>query len=298
MEVTTEQIQEFSVGVVKDYIDNKVPLSEGIAKVASENELNPEQVKRVVEACNTVTYLTLQKQASDRTFEFKVADYNEVMGHLVIPSGPNGVVTEAEFIEGQTKEASEKHTYVPDVETAKSWAYDEWQRNTSALEKLAHDKAECLMNIGDLTKEILKDGWALEKLAEVATEEEFKKLGSLLGDTTKPLRDRIFKEAELSQVQNLVNLYKKAQELVAETAVREELDKKAMLQWAAGAAGKGIGLGAGAAVGGAATLGKKILSKGTKSKLFHPLDVGMAALTEVKPSRNIWDNLQGTKKRF
>lgn len=291
METTTEEIKNISVEIVKNFIDHKVPLSDGIAKYASEMELNPEQIKRVVETCNTVTYLTLQKEAHDRTFEFPVADYNGVMKAMTVPSKADGTVTEAEFKEAQEKQASENYRYIPDEQTLKTWTIREWISNRAMIEKLAHDKAACLMNIGDLALSFKKDEWALEKLAEVCDELTFYKLATLIGaDTKAPIRKHIFKEAELSNARKLVELLKEASALVKESEERQILEKRAIISSAV--------RGATAAVGGSASAAAKGVKALSKSKIVHPLDIGMAALSEPKPEQNIWDNLQGSRKRF
>jgi hypothetical protein len=303
METSPEQIKDLAVEIVKGFIDNKTPLNEGIAKCASEMELNPEQIKRVVETCNTVTYLTLQKEASDKTIEFPVADYTGVIGKMVVPTegegGYGGQVTAAEFKESMQKEAEVQETEPSvDLETARVLAMKEYRANRTILTKLAHDKAECLTDIGNLTAKIKKDGWAMEKLAEVTDEETFKRVGHLIGDTGKELRSFIFKQAELSEVAKLVELFKKANELVAESKKREELDKRAVLQAVSGALGGAIGrtVGSVAALG---AVGAKNSIKGLgKSKYVHPLDIAGAALTQPTAERNIWDNLQGSRKRF
>jgi hypothetical protein len=299
METSTEQIKDLAVGIVKGFIEDKTPLNDGIAKCASEMELNPEQIKRVVETCNTVTYLTLQKEAADKTIEFPVADYTGVIGKMVMPEKQAGaaVVTEAEFKESMQKEAAEIVPSV-DLETARVLAMKEYRANHAMLVKLSHDKAECLTDIGNLTAKIKKDGWAMEKLAEVTDEETFKRVGQLIGDTTKELRTFIFKQAELSEVTKLVELFKKANDLVTESKKREELDKRAFLQAAAGGLGGAIGRTLGFGTAAAAKGIGGTVSRLGKSKLIHPLDVAGAALTQPTPERNIWDNLQGSGKRF
>lgn len=299
METSTEQIKDISVEIVKNFIDHKISLSDGIAKVASEMELNPDQIKRVVETCNTVTYLTLQKQAEERDFEFKVADYNGVMAAMTIPSKIDGTVTEAEFKEAQEKQASEQYSYEPDEQTLRAWTTKEWLKNKDMLDKLAYDQAACLMNIGDLAVSFKKDEYALEKLAEITDEITYIKLATLIGANPKTaLRSHIFKEAELTDARKLVELIKEAQALVKETEERQGLEKRAVVAAAIGGVAKAMGSAAGFAGAAAAKgLGKGV-SGLSKRKIIHPLDVGMAALTEPKPAQNIWDNLQGSKKRF
>src|SRR4051812_18287701 len=85
MDMTPEQIRDCAVHVVEEFINKKVPLSQGVASCAELQALNSEQIKRVIEATNSIAYLKLLNGAEDRTFEFPVAEYTEVMGHLALP---------------------------------------------------------------------------------------------------------------------------------------------------------------------------------------------------------------------
>ncbi|HET8686060.1 MAG TPA: hypothetical protein VFM18_05270 [Methanosarcina sp.] len=82
---SSDQLRDISVAVVEDFINNRVPLSEGLAKQASMNDLNSEQIQRCVEATNTITQLKLMSVAEDRTFEFPLCKYAEVMVHATFP---------------------------------------------------------------------------------------------------------------------------------------------------------------------------------------------------------------------
>jgi hypothetical protein len=121
--ITTEALKDYSVKVVEDFINNKTPLSEGIAKCASDMELNPEQTKRMVETTNTIAYLKLQKEASDKTMEFPLADYTQVMKHMCLPETPDGTLLEKQF-EEQIKTAADvtfEASFNPDKQMVQSW---------------------------------------------------------------------------------------------------------------------------------------------------------------------------------
>lgn len=85
MNVTPEQIRDIAVKVIEDYINKQVPMNCSIAQRATDLELNPEQIKRVIEAANSIGYLKLLSMAQDRTFEFPVASYEEVMKEMTMP---------------------------------------------------------------------------------------------------------------------------------------------------------------------------------------------------------------------
>lgn len=301
---TPETIQELAVNVVKDYIGKKASLNEGIAKVAMDHELNPEQIKRVVETCNTVTYLALQKQANDRTFEFPVAEYNGVLGKMTLPTDSDTSVTEGQFKEATQKDELKKEaSYVPDAQTVQAWTRSEYIRNKAILEKLAFDSEAIVQNIGDLTAKLRQEVYCLEKLAEVTTEDEFIKLAKLIRPMIRDasgqiqLVDRIFKEAELTDSRKLVELYKEGCEIVKEKERRTELEKRAVAGAMAGLLGKSLGGAAGGAITGVGGAASAIVKNLGKSKVIHPLDLAATAITEPKPASNIWDNLQGRQRR-
>lgn len=83
--MSSDQLRDISVAVVEDFINNKTPLSVGLAKQASMHELNYEQIQRCVEASNTIAHLKLLGAAEDRTFEFPLCKFAEVMGHAATP---------------------------------------------------------------------------------------------------------------------------------------------------------------------------------------------------------------------
>lgn len=303
---TPEAIQGIAVNIVKDFVTKQASLNDGIAKVASEMELNPEQIKRVVETCNTVTYLTLQKQASDKTLEFPIADYNAVLGKMVMPKGTDTTVTEGQFKEATAKvEPLQKEaSYVPDQQTVQAWTRAEYIRNKAMLEKLAYDGEAIVQNIGDLTAELRKEVYCLEKLAEVTTEDEFVKIGRLIRPIIRnaageiKLVDMIFKEAELTDTRRLVALYKEACEIAKEKEYRAGLEKRAIAGAVAGILGGTIGGSIGLAAKGTASAAGNMMKNIGKSKIIHPLDVAGTALSEPKPASNIWDNLQGRQRRI
>lgn len=85
MNIAPEQIRDYAVKAVEGFINNQVPLSTSISTMAVDMELNPEQIKRLVEATNTICQLKLISMAEDRTFEFPVAKYEEVLKEMTVP---------------------------------------------------------------------------------------------------------------------------------------------------------------------------------------------------------------------
>ena len=65
---------------VSSFLSDKVPLNTSILKIAQDNDLNPEQIKRVVELANTKTFLKMFKDPGkkEENVEFDVADAGDV----------------------------------------------------------------------------------------------------------------------------------------------------------------------------------------------------------------------------
>lgn len=87
MDLTVEGLKQLAATVVAGFSFNGTSLNDGIIKAASDNSLNVEQIKRLIETSNQIAYLTKLAEASDKTFEFKVADYDTVISHFVTPEG-------------------------------------------------------------------------------------------------------------------------------------------------------------------------------------------------------------------
>lgn len=60
------------------YLKSSSPLSAGIAKIASDNDLNPAQIKRVCETANLETYLSLFTSNRSKAMDFDIATPEKV----------------------------------------------------------------------------------------------------------------------------------------------------------------------------------------------------------------------------
>lgn len=85
-EMSSDRLRDISVAVVEDFINNRTPLSEGLAKQAAAHDLNCDQIQRCVEASNTIAHLKLMSVAEDRTFEFPLCKFAEVMEKAATPN--------------------------------------------------------------------------------------------------------------------------------------------------------------------------------------------------------------------
>ena len=60
--------------VVTTHLEDNIPMNDSIVKIAEENQLNNEQVKRIVEEANNQAYLQKFASNEDKYIEFPVAD--------------------------------------------------------------------------------------------------------------------------------------------------------------------------------------------------------------------------------
>lgn len=76
------------------YFTDDVPLEESISKIASNNNLNPEQVKRVCESANKSTMIQIFKSDSDNCCTFKVASAKSIISKLSKYDDPVGKISD------------------------------------------------------------------------------------------------------------------------------------------------------------------------------------------------------------
>ena len=250
--ITSDQIRDISIKTVEGFLNSKVPLSEGLAKQASAMQLNADQIQRAVEATNSIAYLKVLSLSDDRTVEFPLCKYAEVMSVVATPD--------------LTKAASYRDTYLAPVISMEKTASAVEETNEMSkgeqyyyMTKIAAITQRKLENLNDradtIVPDLIKtaqvvanDKHGLEKLATVATGPEFNFASALVYDEVKPYADTgIFKEAELKQVSHLICLIKEAKELretIAKTKdelYRTDLVKEAFLRGVSSVVGNTIG---------------------------------------------------------
>lgn len=262
---SVEELQKIAVEVTSDFYNHGVPLSEGLAKQASARDLNPDQLKRAVEATNTLAYLKSVEGVSDRTGEFPLANYDEILKCASIPDSletsgmlMNGVVPDigqdkgdglvpATSAEDTVKEASVADPLgfeMPELtkQAALKFLVKEACANRQALE-LAESRALNLYL--DLTKQasvLKKDPYALYGVSIAAKDEQFTKLAKLVFGDEVPSRidyvdvvpvHRDWK-ASMQKAAQLSTMLTDAADTIAEIEQRKELDKQASLIMDAG----------------------------------------------------------------
>lgn len=80
--VSKEQLEHWALEASEKYLGHQIPLNDTIGKIASDNSLNPEQIKRICEFANINTNLSLFSKTADKRFSFEQADASQIMRGL------------------------------------------------------------------------------------------------------------------------------------------------------------------------------------------------------------------------
>jgi hypothetical protein len=233
MELTNERLQEMAIKMASHYMTKQGSLTELIAKEAQELELNSDQTKRLIETSNTLTYLRKLAEAEDRTFEFPVAEYKDVMAKMVLPD------TQAEAL-GIQPQIGSTNTETSVTKSAQDTTYSDMPeqekiamiskealRCRQVLTKMASEGNILTLQLTDTASKIKADPFAMEKLAHVVDAEDLDKLRILCGVEKRASASLVFSDRELANVMTLNSLYKEAKELVEAKQKTEEFVKRA-----------------------------------------------------------------------
>lgn len=289
-ELTPERLQSIAVKCASQFMTKQSSLNEAICKEAMELELNPEQIKRVVETTNTLTHLRKLAEATDRTFEFPLADYNGVMASMVMPEKRASEEDEKDekedkdedkkddkFVRQSCRDESETLGPKDDKEgeqEKRAMLSKEMFRCSQVLEKMAYDKEGLKLELLAAAKGLKKDAFAFEKVAEVTTSDDFDAIIKLCGIEKKAEAEKvIFTDKELLSAHLTYSLYKQAKEvLLKEAQLREFVDRATSVLFSEedlekraglfGVVGSGIGRAAGAVVNGGILGAKKLAGAG------------------------------------
>jgi len=130
-----QDYEELAKEAVAMFIDDGTSLEDGIVKVAKREELNPEQVKRVVEMANTGAFLDLFRKTAgdDRMVEFEVADPQSTLDKYY--GGPVDV--------RPVKQASDDPTNPPPEDEGDGLFFDDVADENSAEESMEEGGCDC-----------------------------------------------------------------------------------------------------------------------------------------------------------
>ena len=243
MEFSADKLKYMAAEVVSSYLHSNTPMSEAVASLASRMQLNPEQIKRLIEISNQVAYLKLLEKASDRTFEFPLANYEEVMALVAIPD------------ESMKKEASQRPSPLQiasgsiDEDLVKSASEvdqddelgflkraskqekitllnKQMYRAKGELEKVASEEQVLLRDLVSKGSDLREDDQFMDKLAMVldGDEKTLTKIARLIyGEKRDYCSDELFYDSDVEEAREYVEMFKRAEEVLVE---RKELESQ------------------------------------------------------------------------
>lgn len=305
---TADFLKNSAVKVTAEFIAKEIPLSVGVAEIAKKNSLNMEQIKRLVEVVNQVTYLKILSTAKDRTFEFPLAKFEDVVGLLVTPeiqsmtdtkASPLQIVGISDEVPIEKVASAEESVLGLSGQEKLAYLAKHFYATRHRLEKIAEREITLLEEIRGVVAECKEDEAFMDKAACVTDgdEECLAKVAMLVyGEKRTFSGETLFYDTDIEHAKQAVGLLKEAAALVEERkALEEQLQKLAAsnsipntFQNAANRV-KGMATqvaGAGKSVGAAG------LSVGNLGlKLMDPI---LAVATRPPRKKNIWKSLHGT----
>lgn len=289
--ISIQELQNIAVRATTDFF-NGTSLNESLAKQASELDLNSDQLKRAIEATNTLTFLKSAEVSKDKTVEFPVADYNEILKLACVPEGAitktackietvedlDNAITSLESLVKSAEEALKPEMPVFTPDQLKAQIYKSAQINKRAISDLEIKVARSADRFLKLASELqaLPDGLELLS-ASSADDVTFTKLASLIYPANGGRKDYakfLYKSAQLNLCESMIQTYKELSDEHKELGLRKEAQDKVLELEKAGffltSAAKGVwnfaknpaamtGKGIGKAVGGTVkTLGRGV----------------------------------------
>lgn len=133
---------------VRGFLDGGAPLEDSIVSIATRDQLNPEQIKRIVEMANTAAFLEMFKRKSgdDRMVEFETASPESVIKKFY-EVGPNSFGATVVSVSGS-----------PDLASAGSFFDDVADENSSCGCGMKMDPCSC-MSAGPIVEVSKEASW-------------------------------------------------------------------------------------------------------------------------------------------
>lgn len=156
-EVNIDKIVGYARDVASGYISNKEDMNETLAKIAGEEGLNGDQIQRVVETANLITYNYLYKRSSeDKNIVFKIADPSIVRD---IMESSASDIEKAAFSREEEEWVSRDFTYPPDatLEIEKA-AEEEPEKRAPTTDEVAQERIQKFANEKRLNEKIYRMG--------------------------------------------------------------------------------------------------------------------------------------------
>ena len=301
--ITPGALNAMAAKAVAAYNLSGESLNEVISGMAISEKLNSDQVKRLVETTNQLAYLSKLDGNDDRTFEFTVANYNDIMNSMVTQPNleksasakvnPMDLVTSCfnsmEKVASEEKVATLEKLGKSERLAALKKVASHQRIRVNELESAEHDT---LVKLAQHRAVICRDPEALEKMAKFDNQYEMTKLvfghNKIATDVHKSWSPKDLEH--IKACSDRLNLIKQAQEELTELRPKveaaEEMLKEAFVSSIANAAKSAFGTLK--SVGGA-------LKKDGK-KAFAVADAGLGASeinSNSKRKYNVWSSLRG-----
>ena len=248
--ISVQELQEIAIQCTSDFFNNDIPLNVGLAKQASLRDLNSDQLKRAVEATNTLTHLKGIEVSKDRTSEFPVAQYDEILKLACIPGADKTEMSKAasatdsiEFtpitFDSLLKEAEEKLEYSGLPEMSQDQKLAQLQKfaqvSKRALDDVQFELGSVTGELLKMAKQLRKDPQGVEHLsATTCSDEIFTKVAGLVfGPNVKrcDFVSGMFKAAQINEAQVFVNNFERGQALIKKAEyLTTSLEKIAEIQ--------------------------------------------------------------------
>lgn len=106
------QVEYFAKKASNDYINKKASLNDSIKKIAQEEKLNTEQIKRICEAANHTVNQHLFGTQDDKNVYFEVADVNNIEMSNVLDKVAHREISDYDFSPNFHKEAAKKPDFM------------------------------------------------------------------------------------------------------------------------------------------------------------------------------------------
>lgn len=230
MDMSLDFLKNIGAGVVAAFRTGGVPLTDGIVKVASENQLNAEQTARLVETVNQLAYLSGPHNSMDKTAEFELADYETVISKILTPPSIEKTASARKpsplslLAEPMEKAASE-HTWAPAPEEARIHMEREFYSGRDRLKAMDLEEMNIVEGLLKSAAVVSKDPEALNKIAAL-TGGDSKAYGELcnlvFGHVKEASATAPYRQEDLLNVKTLVEQLGLAKEASATRLSLEE----------------------------------------------------------------------------
>ena len=169
MDMSVDFLKNVGAGVVAAFRTGGVPLTDGIVKVASENQLNAEQTARLVETVNQLAYLSGPHNSMDKTAEFALANYEDVITAIITPPSIEKAASHRPsplslLAEPMVKEASAE-AWAPAPEEARIHMEREFYAGRDNLKRMDLEETNIVEGLLKAAAVVGKDPDALSKIA-------------------------------------------------------------------------------------------------------------------------------------